>query len=187
MASQFPSEFLGFFHLGLMFRSLTIFQKGVLIVLIPVFAQVVLIGTLIQSMREDRDAQKWTAHSKQVIAKVEGAYRLLLEAYAGVRNLVVLEEPIRDDPFLRALDKAPRALLELRELVADNRQQQDRVDDLAAHGRDYSAVIGSTKQLVKEDERAGAARRLDEAGRSLKLIRSKVEIAIESTFTQGTA
>ena len=76
-----------------MFRPLTIFEKGILIVSIPLLAQAVFIGILISSQSEDAAAQRWAVHTKEVIAKIEETYRLLLEGYAGVRNLIDPAEP----------------------------------------------------------------------------------------------
>src|SRR5271166_5901475 len=111
-----------------MLRSLSIFRKGILIVMIPLLAQAVFIAVLIKSASDDADAQRWAVHTKLVIAKIEETYRRLLEGYAGVRDLVVLRQPTAHDPFLADLARVPHAMRELRDLVADNRGQQLRVD-----------------------------------------------------------
>ncbi len=120
------------FRLGRMFRPLTILQKAILIVSIPVISQGIFIGILLTSVSQDAEAQKWAIHTKDVIAKTEEAYRLLLGGYVGVRNLIVLEQPIAHDPFIDDLNRLRGTLAELRALVADNPGQQARVDDIAA-------------------------------------------------------
>ena len=72
-----------------MLRPLSIFEKGLLILSVPVIAQAVFIAIALSSLSEHALAQKWAVHTKEVIAKTEETYRLLLERYAAVRNLVV--------------------------------------------------------------------------------------------------
>ncbi len=158
-----------------MFRPLTIFEKGILIVSIPVVAQAIFIGVLIKLMSEDAAAQRWAVHSKQVISKIEESYRLLLGGYAGVRNLIVLQSPIGPDPFIRDLERVPEAVGELRALVADNRPQQARVDELVAHSRAFSGLLGELQRLVGQGQRARAIDQLDDASGALRDMRTDVD------------
>ena len=90
-----------------MYSSFTIFKKGLLLVAIPLVAQAVFIGVLIQTQAEAAAAQRWAVHTKEVIAKVEETYRRLLEGYAGIRNLIVSGNPAVSRSFAAALERYP--------------------------------------------------------------------------------
>ena len=158
-----------------MFRSLTILQKGILIVSIPVLGQGLFIGILLRSMSETAAAQRWAVHTKEVIAKIEETYRLLLGGYAGVRNLIVLQTPMEHDPFIRDLDRVPESFDQLRALVADNRQQQARIGALIANAGGFTRLLRGIETSVKKGERARALDGLDLAARALREVRSDVD------------
>ena len=51
------------------------------------------------------NAQQWAVHTKEVIARVEEIYRRLLEGYAGIRILVVSDNPSLGRPFRGCTDR----------------------------------------------------------------------------------
>jgi signal transduction histidine kinase len=158
-----------------MFRPLTILQKGILIVSIPVLAQGVFVGILLSSMSEARTAERWAVHTKEVIAKIEETYRLLLGSYAGVPNLIVLQNPIDHDPFSRDLDEMQESLAELRALVADNPPQQARIDALIAKASGFAGLLGALESSVENGERARAVDQLGRAAETLREMRTQVD------------
>ena len=161
-----------------MFRLPTIFGKGILVISIPLFTQAIFVGTLIKSATEDAEAQRWAVHTKDVITRIEEAYRWLLESNAGVRDLLVLERPRSSESVERDLARATEAIAQLRELVADNLAQQDRVDDLAAQCREFRALLSSMERLASSGQRARAGARLDEAAAALSALRSKIDVIL---------
>jgi signal transduction histidine kinase len=158
-----------------MFTRMTIFNKGVLIVSIPLLTQAVFIGVLVKSAADNARAQRWAVHTKRVIAKVEETYRHFLEANAGVRDLIVLEHPSAPDRFPLDMALISATVNELGNLVADNKAQQSRVAELALHARAFSDSLGRVERLAKTGSRAQAARHLEEAARSLGDLRSKID------------
>jgi signal transduction histidine kinase len=158
-----------------MFKPFTILKKAILIVSIPVLAQAIFIGMLLESMSEGATAQKWAVHTKDVIAKTEESYRLLMGGYAGVRNLMVLEQPIARDPFINDLSRVSGALSELRQLVADNPAQQAKVDNIAARARAISGQLASIAAQLAAGQRDQAARGLDEAALAIAGVRKEID------------
>jgi signal transduction histidine kinase len=158
-----------------MFTRLSIFNKGILIVSIPLLVQAVFIGGLVKSASDNARAQRWAMHTKQVIAKVEETYRRFLESNAVVRDLIMLEHRPPPDQF--ALDKALMSATvdELGTLVADNKAQQSRVAELAQDARDFSDLLARMERLARTGGRAPAASYLEEAARSLADLRSNVD------------
>ncbi len=162
-----------------MFRSLTILQKAILIVSIPVLAQGIFIGILLTSMSEGARAQKWAVHTKEVIARTEESYRLLIGGYAGMRNLIVLEQPIERDPFVDDFIRVSATLAELRELVADNPAQQARVDDIAARARAISSGLAGIGRQLRAGQRDHAVLGLDEAALAIASVRKEIDAMLE--------
>src|ERR1700733_970372 len=80
----------------IMYTRLTILNKGLLLIAIPLLLQTVFVVLLVQTQLEAVRAQQWAVHTKEVMARVEDIYRRLLEGYASIRILVV-----SDDPALR--------------------------------------------------------------------------------------
>ena len=90
-----------FSDMSLMFRPLTIFEKGILIVSIPRSGA----GDLHRHL--DQVDVRGCCRGAAVGRTYQGGdrqdrreYRLLLGGYAGIRNLIVLENPIGRDPFI---------------------------------------------------------------------------------------
>ena len=158
-----------------MFRPLTILKKAILIVSIPVFAQAIFIGILLRSVSEGAAAQKWAVHTKEVIAKTEESYRLLMGGYAGVRNLIVLEQPVERDPFVDDLNRVSGALAELRALVADNAGQQARVDDIAARAREIAGGLAGIRRQLSAGQRDQTALGLDHAALAIANVREVID------------
>ena len=162
-----------------MFTSLSIFKQGLLILSVPVLAQAAFIGILLNSMSENTVAQKWAVHTKDVIAKTEETYRLLLERYASVRNLIILHNPRDQKRVADEITRANDAAALLRRLVADNAPQQARVDEVVAHIREFSDLLARIELLASERKRDGAVPLLEEAGLSLGFLRGKMDAILE--------
>jgi signal transduction histidine kinase len=158
-----------------MLTSLTIFKKGILIVSIPLLAQAIFIGVLLRSALENVRAQLWAVHTKEVIAKIEECYRLFLENYAAMRDLIVLEHPPPADRSLPDMALVPATVAELKNLVADNHVQQSRVEDLARDARAFTTLLGSMEHLLRRGDRAQAVLHLDEAALALADLRARVD------------
>jgi len=158
-----------------MLSSLTIFKKGLLLVAVPLMAQAVFIGVLIQTQAEAAAAQRWAVHTKQVIGKVEETYRKLLEGYAGIRNRIVSNEPGIADRLRDGLPEVPGLLRDLRVFVADNRAQQARIDQLTVESDEFLALLASQERALGSGERSKAYDQLDLGARYLGRIRSSID------------
>ncbi len=86
--------------------NLTIFQKGLILLAVPVCFQLVFFGALFKVEWDSEEAERWAVHTKEVIAQTETAYRLL-EGAAYVRRLVITGEDPGQAPLLHdALEDA---------------------------------------------------------------------------------
>ena len=158
-----------------MWKSLTILSRGLLLVSIPLLAQACFVGLLVQAQAEDAAAQRWAMHTKEVIAKVEEAYRRLLESYAAMRNRIVAGETPAVLLSVHAADPVRDQIGEIAMLVADNPEQQSRVNELAETAHAFLDVLSRQRQLIEHGKEREAYVELDEGGRILGQIRGGID------------
>jgi len=158
-----------------MFSSSTIVQKGLLLAAVPLVAQAVFIGVLIETQAEADAAQRWAVHTKQVIGKVEESYRKLLEGYAGIRNRIVSNDAGIADRLRDGLPDVPGLLRDLRVFVADNPAQQARIDQLIVQSDEFLALLASQERALGSGGRSKAYDQLDQGARYLGGIRSSID------------
>lgn len=73
-------------------KSLTILRKGLLLFSIPLLVQAVSVGLLVHAQAGNNHGERWAVHTRNVIAKLEEAYRRLLEAHAAIRDRIKADE-----------------------------------------------------------------------------------------------
>jgi signal transduction histidine kinase len=167
-------------------HSLTIFQRGLLMVTVPLVAQAVFIGVMLRMQAERAAARRWTAHTKEVKAKVEEIYRIVLEGYAAAPNLSVLSDRSLADRFGDGVQQVPGLLRELRALVADNPGQQARIDALAVQSKRFLELLPSEHRELEAGEPSQSRDRLAAGAEILDEIRTSVDaiLAEESRLDQ---
>ena len=160
-----------------MLRLPTIFGKGILVVSIPLFTQAIFVGMLIRSASENADAQRWAVHTKEVITKIEETYRWLLESYAGVRDLIVLEHPRSSESVEGDLVRCRRH----RPAQRVRRRQSPSAGTRRRSRRPEPRIPGSLELDGAPGQRRAArqaAGRLDETAAALSALRSKIDVIL---------
>jgi signal transduction histidine kinase len=140
--------------------NLSIFKKGLLLVSIPLLAQLLLLAILAMVRLDLADAQHWAIHSKDVIARTETANRLIVEAHGAVRGFVLTGSDKSIDNFKKARAESVAIFADLSKLVADNPTQQARVAELARRTSKLMAWFDETIQLQQAGQQSDAATRL---------------------------
>jgi signal transduction histidine kinase len=154
---------------------MTIFNKGLLLIVTPLVIQAVYIGMLVQSQGDAVRNQRWAVHTKQVIARVEEISRRLVEGYAGIRILVVSDDSTTSQHFRAAPEETSKRIDELRVLVSDNRSQRPRIDRLADQAQAFLAWSDAEERLTESGRRGDALDRLDEGLRLLGSVRTTTD------------
>lgn len=139
----------------------TIFKRGLLLISLPLIAQFILAGYLLKAYRDATEAEKWSAHSKQVLALANEVHADLIEAQGATRGFVITANPTFDKQALQAESAARNALGELRTLTADNPEQQARVIELREQVDELLRWITEQRQFVTTN-------RMDEAVERVK-------------------
>jgi signal transduction histidine kinase len=154
---------------------LTIVNKGLLLVALPLVVQVVFMGMLVHTHTELNSAQEWAVHTKEVIARVEEIYRRLLEGYTGIHIVAVSNQPSIGRPFREALTKMPTQLEELRLLTSDNDQQGPRLELVARQIETFRDWLATQERLLQSGQRGEALDGLDQGARLLGSVRTTTD------------
>ena len=141
--------------------SLTIFQKGLILLAVPLLFQLAFFGALYKLELDGEEAQRWAVHTKEVMAQTELAYRYLLESTAYVRRLVITREaPALAPPAHDTLGETPAEFQKLRDLVVDNPTQQAKVEKTAAEAERLRGRLVEALALIAAGGRDQAAARM---------------------------
>jgi signal transduction histidine kinase len=142
--------------------NLTILQKGLFLLAVPILFQLVFFAVLLKMEWDEQERGQLAFHTKEVIAQVETTYRYLVEANSYVRRLVIAgEDPALTPPFKDAMRKSPEEFQKLKVLVQDNPPQTARVDTAAAEAERLRKWLTKVNDLVTAD-------RLEEAKARVK-------------------
>jgi two-component system sensor kinase len=138
------------------FTTLTIAKKGLLLVALPLVAQLVFGVALLAVSRKAVEAHAWELHSQRVLTDMYAIKTSLLQAQGSLRAFVLTQN--RD--FLtdcRAAERdVPRAIAALSRLVADNPVQAARVRQIATHAGEVLDFQNVNAGLVLSGRRYAA-------------------------------
>ncbi|MBV8465797.1 MAG: CHASE3 domain-containing protein, partial [Burkholderiales bacterium] len=101
---------------------LGLFIKAVLLTIIGI------IGHL--SVTQLIDTGEWVTHTHQVLEHIATISSELKDAETGQRGYLLTGEDSYLEPYIAAVDAAPKNLRELRDLTADNSEQQRHLDQV---------------------------------------------------------
>lgn len=140
--------------------NLTIARKGLLLLSIPLAAQVVLGALLMVFGRDVANAHAWESHSQQVLTRAYAVRSLLLDAQSSLRGYVLTA----DTEFRRLCYRSAVAVRpdmeSLSRLVADNPVQTSRVHRMAAAADHFLRFQIESAQLVDRGRSAEALGRI---------------------------
>jgi signal transduction histidine kinase len=137
--------------------NLTIIKKGLVLVAIPLLAQLLFLAVLFKMRRDQEQAQGLALHSKDVIATTEGALRMVMESRSDVRGLTLTGDVDFVSSWQQTRGDALLQLRALRELVADNPPQQQRIDGIIQQTEEMFARLETIAQMAQRTETRGKA------------------------------
>ncbi|MFJ3054625.1 ATP-binding protein [Herbaspirillum sp. NPDC087042] len=138
--------------------------KGLLIVAIPSLFEVLLLASLFKSQADAAEAERWAAHSAQVINQAAEVREPMLVESARIRNAILLDqsEPIGRPEMWADLEIK---VGELARLVSDNPSQSALVREIHAAIGQYRSWADSARALMQRGQRDDLVRQLrDEQG-----------------------
>ena len=139
-------------------RRITILQKGLLVLALPLVYQALFIGLLMKRQSDHHQALRSIAHTKDVLMQTDIVYRMLLTSQSNLRAYMLT----RNELFARELTLGSQAikveLEQLERMVSDERKQREqfaRVVERARARLNYeSRIVGMFKN--GEEEKAQA-------------------------------
>jgi len=141
-------------------ENLSIFQKGLILVTVPLLFQLAFITAAWWARAEAQQVQNRHLHSKEVIVTAERVLRLSAETHSAVRGYVVTA----DQNFLKSYETGrtllPATVKHVEKLVADNSEQTARAKAMVESARRLLAWVEETKRLVDAGDRAAAVERV---------------------------
>ncbi len=141
-------------------ENLSIFQKGLILVAVPLLFQLAFITAAWRARTDAQRVQERELHSKEVIVTAERALRLAAETHSAVRGYVVTADPIFLQTYEARRTVLPATVKHLEELVADNSDQVARATAMERSTRRLLAWVEETKQFVDAGDRVEATERV---------------------------
>jgi signal transduction histidine kinase len=132
--------------------NLTVFKKGLLLVAIPLLAQLLFLGILLKMRYDQLDAQRLALHSKEVIAQTEAAFRSLMQARSSVRSLALTGDTTFAQPPGQAQQQSLSLLKGLRDRVSDNPPQQAKVERMRDQAEQALTQLDGIRLLARRPE-----------------------------------
>lgn len=137
-------------------RSLTIFQKGLLLIAVPLFLQIALLAYLVIEQRHGIEQQVLALHTYEVLAATDRLERNLLEAHSAIPSYALTSNAVFRAVYLAARARIPTSFDELRDLV-EIPEQQER--------------LGATREVLTQvEQRMEEIDRLMQAGQTEQVV-----------------
>src|SRR4051812_14658825 len=113
-------------------KNLTIFQKGLLLVAVPLLFQLAFLGPLAWMQRQNAEAQWWAKHSQEALTQAHTVLESMVGAEAGMRGWVITDDRVFAEPYELAVRNRLEQLTRLQYLVQDSPGQASRAGRIAA-------------------------------------------------------
>ncbi len=137
-------------------------KKGLVIIAVPFFFQILFIAALWKNQKESAEAQLWAIHTKDVIAQTETVARFVTEAQNAVRGLIVTGDPDLSETYKKSVRLVRPATRKLHDLVSDNPRQQILADSLKARIESFMVTLAETHRLALAGKTNEAAARVQQ-------------------------
>jgi len=131
-------------------QSLTVQQRGSLILAIPIVCLFTSLGAfawLKASLTED---EFWVQHTQRVRLETEELQAYLVDAETGVRGYGLTQRPEFLEPYRRAQDAIPQSLDQLQRLVSDNPSQTEQLQQVRRRVEETLQILYQ-KQKLQQD------------------------------------
>ena len=131
---------------------LTILQKGLFLIAVPLLFQVVFIALLIKMRQDGASAVDWTVHTKDVIAQAQTSRVALLTAHGAIQGYIMTRDPSYTGRLERAIAVVPGEIEALEQLVIDNEHQTRSARAIRYNAAEFLNDMEAGRKLVDADQ-----------------------------------
>lgn len=135
---------------------LTLFQKGVILAVLPFVVQIGILALLLEGGVRQAEVQRLSLHSKEVRAEAQHLLTLLGEVLLAQRGFVLTGSPEFITSYESAVRDLDAGLERLNTLTADNPPQQTTVGLIAEKGQALRDWQGEVIRRARTGDREGA-------------------------------
>jgi PAS domain S-box-containing protein len=139
---------------------LTVSQKGLVLVCLPLLFQLGFVLAVVRFQSDHTEAERWAAHTKEVIARAHEIHTHVNDVRAGVQGYVITAEPKFAEPYRRARADMPGHFDELFTSVQDNPEQTEQARKVHATANAMVDWLSEVEQLVRDGARDEASARV---------------------------
>lgn len=135
-------------------RRVTILRKGLLVLALPLLYQALFIGLLLKRQHDHNAAQRWAAHSKDVLIQTDHVHRLLLTSQSNLRGYVLTDQKVFANTIAEEEAALAKAIRDLEALVSDNPKQGQRFQRILPLIRERLAyqqeIVGKMRAIGRD-------------------------------------
>ena len=138
----------------------SILSKGLLLVAVPLLCQLVMIGFVIKSGRQEREADELVTKAQTTLQLSERLLKQLVDVETGCRGYVLTADPDFAEPLDLATQEVPNLVESLRALLNDTPAEKAELINIENNAARWLAFQAENVRLVKEGEQGQAIKRI---------------------------
>jgi signal transduction histidine kinase len=160
---------------------LTMYRKGLILVSVPLVAQLGFTWLVAEIQQTSAVAQGWSLHSKEVLEQSQVVIRALLDTQTGTRGYAFAGDPAFAAPYRQGIRETPAALEKLQNLVADNPSQSKRAVSIARKSSDLLDWYSHVVELIEAGHLAKATElvRGGDGEKQMEVVRQELATFLE--------
>lgn len=138
----------------------SILSKGLLLVAVPLLCQLVMIGFVIKSGRQEREADELVTQAQTTLQLSERLLKQLVDAETGCRGFVLTADPVFAEPLDLATQEVPNLVESLRAVLNDMPAEKSELITIENNVARWLAFQAENMRLVQGGEQDNAAERI---------------------------
>lgn len=168
-------------------RSLSVPNKGKLIIAVPLALQVVFIVCLTGLMHDAESKQWQQMHANAVIFEAGNLQRIMHDAGIAIGGYSITKNDMYGQRSSQIIDSIPDHLYKLRKLVVGNPRQQIAMQNLERETMHGLQMLRNARQSIKDSSQAQGMRRIRDLYDELRDTTNRMGEQIDSITNESRA
>ncbi len=155
-------------------------HKGLILVAIPLLFELGFVATLYQMLNETEREVRREARARAISKELNKLHSLMTQQAAGISGYGLIGTFGMAQRYQRASELIPEVFKELKQLVAGNKEEERKVDDLEAFLNSAVSDFRSVKKMIDSGEQASARSYLNSMRSKIPMLAAKFDtLALE--------